>query len=174
MEKINNKVQFAREEILNRYFMAYRPIWYVISTQYDQISVDKSITEVDATTVVNLYSYRINMFLGANCSNSNELDFEEVKDLFLSGKRYSKENLKKLNIGYDFDKVPEIDLSNNDFGKYNFVWDFGKFLFEIYKNVYSYVYPSFAYELKEAREEDEAEFEVYSVFSGEATEYVFE
>ena len=172
MEELNVKVQLPRKEILSRYFMAYNPIWYVISTKYDQISVDKSISEVDATSIVNLNAYSINMFLGANCSNRNELDFEAVKSLFLSGRRYSKENLRKLNIGFNFDKVPEINLSNNDFGNYNFVWDFGDFLFEIYRNVYSYVYPSFAYELMEALKEDKEEFDIYSVFSGEASEYV--
>lgn len=172
MEQINSKLRLPSKEILSRFFVAYNPIWYVISTQYDQISVDKSITEIDATEVVNYYSTHINMFLGANCSNSNNLNFNAVKWLFLSGKQYKKENLKKLNIGFDFDNVPEINLSNNDFGQYNFVWNFGEFLFEIYRNVYSYVYPLFAHELKDALTEDEDEFDIYGVYSGATSEYV--
>ena len=61
MEELNVKVQLPRKEILSRYFMAYNPIWYVISTKYDQISVDKSISEVDATSIVNLNAYSINI-----------------------------------------------------------------------------------------------------------------
>jgi len=68
--------------------MSYRPKLDVIFTKYDQISVDISLSKIDPTEIVNRYSHRINMFLGANCSNSNELDFDAVKWLFLSGKRY--------------------------------------------------------------------------------------
>jgi len=171
MEQVNGNVQLSREEILSRFFVSYQPRWDVLSTRYAQISVDKSIAEIDATEVVN-NSFYIDMFLGANCSDSNKLHFDDVKRLFFSGEQYSEENLRRLSIGFDFDNVPNINLSNNDFGKYNFVWNFGNFLLQIYHNVYSYVYPSFAYEFKEAIEMDEEEFDTYGVFHGEASTYV--
>lgn len=174
IEKGDNisKVELPSKEVLSHYFMEYRPQWDVILTKYDQIKVDRSIAEVDPTEIVNRYTHYINMFLGANCSNSNILDFDAVKWLFLSGRQYSKDNLKKLNIGFDFADVPNIDLSNNDFGKYNFVWDFGEFLNQIYHNVYSYVYPSFSHDFTEAITEDEEEFDTYGVFHGYSSAYV--
>lgn len=172
MKEANGKVQLPSKEILNRYFMGYRPRWDVIYTMYDQTSVDNSITEVDPTEVINNYSHDINMFLGANCSECDKLDFEAVKRLFLSGRYYTKENLKKLNIGFDFSDVPNIDLSNNDFEKNDFVWDFNDFLVKIYQDVYSYVYPAFVYDIEKAIEEDETEFDTYGTFHGYASEYI--
>lgn len=170
MKQVSGKIELPHEEILKRYFKTYCDTDFFIC--HDQILADKSLEEIDATEVVNRYSTYINMFLGANCSDNENLDFNAVKWLFLSGKRYTKENLTKLHLDFNFEKVPSINLSNNDFGKYDYVWDFGKFLGQIYQNVYAYVYPYFGCELKEALEEDEEEFNVYGATHGEATEYI--
>ena len=169
MKQIINKIQLSSKEILNHFIVGYRPQWNVISNKYDQINVDKSITNLVPTEIINQYSDSINMFLGANCSNNDKLDFNAANYLFLSGKQYSKDNLQKLNINFDFDCVPNIDLSNNNFGSYNFIWDFGTFLNQIYNNVYLYVYPSFSHELKAAIIEDEEEFNTYGTFNGNAS-----
>ena len=94
MEQQNNKIQLSSKEILSHFFTAYYPQEYVVSPlYYDQVCIDKFISEIDASEVINNYSHYINIFLGANCSNSNKLYFERIKRLFLSGENYKEENL---------------------------------------------------------------------------------
>lgn len=171
MNKSDGKVKLSNKQILGHYFHSYRPCSYVEEVKYYQISADQSLSEIDAVEVVNDYWFYLNMFLGANCTNSDKLDFEAVKRLFLTGKKYSKANLSDLAIGFDFDDVSSTNLSGNDFSKYNFVWDFGNFLSEVYQGVHDYVYPSFVRELKKARECDEEEFYNYGVL-GDSCVYV--
>ena len=173
MEQQNNKIQLSSKEILSHFFTAYYPQEYVVSPlYYNQVRIDKFISEIDASEVINNYSHYINIFLGANCSNSNKLYFEAIKRLFLSGENYKEENLKKLNIGFNFENIPNINLSNNDFSNYNFIWNFGDFLFQIYKNIYPYVYKTIAQKFYEARKEDEEEYIMCGVFFGESLSFV--
>lgn len=173
MEQQNNKIQLSSKEILSHFFTAYYPQAYVVSPlYYDQVRIDKFISEIDASEVINNYSHRINIFLGANCSNSDNLNFEGIKRLFLSGENYNEENLKKLNIGFNFENIPNINLSSNDFSNYNFIWNFSDFLFEIYENIYTYVYKAFTHKISEARKEDEEEYIICGVFYGDSLSHV--
>jgi len=153
MIKSNRKLKISMDQILQCYFQAYRPRVDVDEIKFRQIRTDKYLSEFDASEIVNRLYSSLNMFLGANCSGCEDLDFNAVKWLFLDARRYSKENLAQINTLND---VAETNLSDNDFS--NYVWDFDKFLSKVGESVLEYVEPSYYHRFIEASEYDEYEF----------------
>ena len=153
MVKANRKFKISMDQMLKCYFQAYRPRVEVDEIKFCQIRADKYLSEFDASEIVNRLYSSLNMFLGANCSGCEDLDFNAVKWLFLNARRYSKENLAQINTLND---VAAPNLSDNDFS--NYVWDFDEFLSKVGKSVLDYIEPTYYHILIEASEDDEYEF----------------
>lgn len=104
--------------------------------KYIQTFVDDFFINIDMSNFVKEYHNKINILLGANLSKGN-ISFKDVKELFFESKVYTIDNLNKVGFFNKINKIPSINLTNNNFKGDD--WDFTKFLEQIYLILVKYI-----------------------------------